>query len=1143
MANKAPEFQYLVGMDLGSTTTKAVVRDLRNQQTVWQDYQRHEGQQAQTACEFFGRMEEDLHLHSENARVFVTGSGGAAIAELVGGKFVQEVTAVSRAVEILFPEVYTVIELGGQDAKMIFFRDDARGRDRQKFCYMNDKCAGGTGAVLDKISAKLNITPELLSQQPYQGVRTHRVAAKCGVFAETDVNSLQKQGIPSAELIASLFEAIVLQNLTVLTHGHALNPVVLLLGGPNTFIRGMREAWQALIPPLWQERGVRLPADVAPEELIRTAPNGQYFAAMGAAEFGREQDQNVGRYAGLRALEEYLSAGGSAKRTRSAIRGLWSSHDEKESFLRRYTPEPFSPPRLSAGSHLRAFLGVDGGSTSTKAVLLEASGEVIGKSYRLSQNNPIQETVEVIEELRRGVEAQQSRLEILGVGTTGYAKDVLQKVLSADVALVETVAHARSATHDYDRPDVIVDVGGQDIKLIVLSDGHVKDFMLNTQCSAGNGYFLQATAASFGIGVEHYAETAFRAERMPEFGYGCAVFLQADIVNFQRQGWRPDEILAGLAAVLPKNIWLYVAKIPNLPMLGSRFLLQGGTQRNLAAVKAQADYIRERFRDSSIRPEIIVHRHCGEAGAIGAALEAKELYERGKQTEFIGLDAVSGISYRTTTNEETVCQFCSNHCLRTFIDFRTDERLSPSPDGNHISSGREDRAQRIIIASCEKGAAGTADGMRAIVAGMGATKRKNPNLVDRAARTVWKSPGALLVADPLSAGAWSVAALRRARLRKARGEIRVGIPRVLNMYLHAPFFAGYLESLGVKPENIVYSDFTTNALYREGARRGAIDPCFPSKVTIAHVHNLLEKHRSKQPLHCIFFPMLQTLDSPLVNTLGCLACPTATATPQVVAAAFTKEEDVFAQQGIRFLKPILALDDRRLLRRQLLETWREILGLSAGENERAVEQGFRARERWLDHMRGEARAVLDLLEREQRLGIVLLGRPYHHDPGLSHGIAEEFQKRGYPVLSQSTLPMDEDLLDQLFGEEVREGVVTHALDITDVWKHPYSVSTSHKIWAAKFVARHPNLVAVEISNFKCGHDGPVYQLIENIIESAGRPYFSFKDLDENKPAGSIKIRIETIDYFLKQNSEELVRGNVRDPAAWKRGMSSLSLPS
>jgi predicted nucleotide-binding protein (sugar kinase/HSP70/actin superfamily) len=166
---------------------------------------------------------------------------------------------------------------------------------------------------------------------------------------------------------------------------------------------------------------------------------------------------------------------------------------------------------------------------------------------------------------------------------------------------------------------------------------------------------------------------------------------------------------------------------------------------------------------------------------------------------------------------------------------------------------------------------------------------------------------------------------------------------------------------------------------------------------------------------------------------------------------------------------------------------------------------------------------MDQLEREDRIGIVMLGRPYHHDPGLNHEIMEEFQKLGYPIFSQNTLPLDEDMLERLFGDEVRAGVISHALDITDAWKNSYSCSTNHKIWAAKFTARHPNLVALEISSFKCGHDAPIYGVVEGIIEQSGTPYFCFKDLDENKPSGSIRIRVETIDYFLRRYREEIIK--------------------
>jgi predicted CoA-substrate-specific enzyme activase len=1115
------DLKYMIGLDVGSTTVKAVVINTGDGKIAWQDYQRHETKQPEKVLEFLERMETDVPVSVGNCRIFVTGSGGGSLAELIGAKFVQEVTAVSLAVEKLHPEVNSVIELGGQDAKIIVFKEDQSTGRKKKVPSMNDKCAGGTGAVIDKINAKLKIPVDELTNQGYTGIKLHPVAGKCGVFAETDINGLQKQGIPPDQLMASLFDAIVLQNLTVLTRGHTLRPHVLLLGGPNTFIRGMREAWQQNIPKTWEERKVELPQGAKPEELIKVPGNAQYFAAIGAVEFGKDEEPEIGRYCGTDRLKEYIEVGRLEEKAQSGSRGLSASSEELNTFKESYKIPRFTAATFAPGSTVRGIIGVDGGSTSTKAVLVSEEGEILCKAYQLSNGNPIQDTMDMFISLRKQVEAQSAKLDVLGVGTTGYAKDILKEILHADVALVETVAHTESAMRFYEDPHVIVDVGGQDIKLIILKDGRVKDFKLNTQCSAGNGYFLQSTAESLGIAVDKYADIAFSAETMPIFGYGCAVFMQSDIVNFQRQGWKAEEILAGLAAVLPKNIFLYVASIPNLAKLGNRFVLQGGTQKNLAAVKAEVDFVHSHFHNAGAKPEVIVHEHCGESGAIGAAVEAMRLWKNGRQTTFIGLDAVEKIAYRTTRNESTRCYFCKNNCLRTFIDVQLGSLQNWKEPAFKSKVPLQPGEQRMIISTCEKGQVEDVGAMRGIKAGLDALKAANPNFVDIASREVWRSRNPEKVADPLPTRTWSAKTRERIALMQKRAELHVGIPKVLNNYVYAPLFSAYLESLGIEGENIIYSDYTSHEMYKAGAGRGAIDPCFPSKIGIPHVYNLIMVKHAKKPLDVIFFPMIDVLQTFMKKCTGSNACPTVTATPDAVKAAFTKENDVFADNGIRYLDPILNLADRKLFAYQMLQAWEPVLGLSEEENQRAVEAGYRALEEHESGLRRRAREVLDKLEQENRIGIVMLGRPYHHDPGVNHEIMDEFQKLGYPIFSQSLLPLDEDLLDRLFGDEVRAGVISHPTDISDVWKNAYSASTNHKIWAAKFTARHPNLVALEISNFKCGHDAPIYTVIEDIIEQSGTPYFAFKDLDENKPTGSIKIRVETIDYFLKRYREDL----------------------
>ena len=1119
--------RFLVGLDVGSTTVKAVVIDAASDRVLWSDYHRHETRQPEKVLEFLKRWDADVpELTPENTRIFITGSGGSALAARLGAKFVQEVNAVSLAVEKLNPDCGSVIELGGQDAKIIIFKEDPETGRKKKIPSMNDKCASGTGAVIDKINAKLRIPSDQLCQMGYRGIKLHPVAGKCGVFAETDINGLQKQGVPPDELMASLFEAIVMQNLSVLTRGNTLRHVVLLLGGPNTYIKGMQDCWKHNIPRVWEERGYPLPEGIPPEDLIRTPDNGQYFAAIGAVEFGKTEDEAIGRYRGYQDLEWYITVGRDQEKSkRGGGGGLAKSPEDLAAFKEKYRRKKFVPAVFQPGEVVKGFVGIDGGSTSTKAVLLSLDPDrrILSKAYQLSKGNPIEDTKEVLHNLVAMVEDQGARLQILGVGTTGYAKDILKDVIGADSALVETVAHTQAAIKFYPNADVICDVGGQDIKIIILKDGRVKDFKLNTQCSAGNGYFLQSTAEGFSVPVEQYADIAFGATGFPSFGYGCAVFMQSDIVDFQRQGWKPEEIMAGLANVLPKNIWLYVSQIPNLSAIGTNFVLQGGTQYNLAAVKAQVDFIESRFKGRDVPANVVVHEHAGEAGAIGCALEAGRLFDHGRRSTFIGLQGVDSIQYKTTRSEATRCYFCKNKCLRTFIDVTTATPNESYRPPAKTKVALETGAQRLIIATCEKGTVENIEDMRGIKAGLDKIKAQNPNLVELAAKAVFRPASVDLVADPPPRFAFTPAQKQRVELLKRRAEIKIGMPRVLNMYSQAPVFMGYFQALGLQPENLVWSDYTSEQLYKEGAKRGAIDPCFPSKVAIPHVHNLLYVHHPKKKLDYVFFPMIDCLTSDLKYTQGSRSCPTVASTPEAVKAAFTKEGNVFKEKGVVFLDTFVNIGQPKTLERQLFEQFHQILGLSPEENHRAVQEGYRA----LDHfdnavLRGSAREVLEQLERDDKIGIVLLGRPYHNDPGINHEITEEFQKLGYPVFAQDSLPIDDDILWRLFGEEVARGDIRHPMDIQDAWKNSYSENTSRKIWAAKYIARHPNLVALELSSFKCGHDAPIYTAVEEIVEHSGTPYFSFKDIDENKPTGSIRIRVETMHYFLTRYREDMI---------------------
>jgi len=1080
---------YYIGLDIGSTTVKGVVMDALGN-ILYSSYQRHEARQIETVISFLSEIEK--RFGNSGISLFLTGSGGGSIASAMECRYVQEVNAITLVVEKLYPEINSVIEIGGQDAKAIIWFVDPSTKKRRRFATMNDKCAGGTGTVIDRIAGKLNIPPQHLSQLKYTGVKIHPVAGRCGVFAEMDINSLQKQAVPAEELMASLFDAIVQQNLSVLTRGNILNPDVLLLGGPNTFLPALKQAWQHNIPLLWEQRGVKVTGD--PASHIMVPDNAQYFAAIGSIFYGIDDNQES-VFKGIDVLEKHLHEIRSMQNS-----SIQRSFDKQRSyyFLRNNFIDYNPPLQFSKDDVVRAYLGIDGGSTSTKGVLITRDGEVIERSYILSRGNPIDDTKQIILNLNESIVNKGKSLEILGVGTTGYAKDIIKEAIGADVAIVETVAHTKSALFFYKNVDVICDVGGQDIKIIFLDNGRVRDFKLNTQCSAGNGYFLQNTANRFGYKINEYADVALNASRAPTFNYGCAVFLEADIVNFQQQGFTREEIMAGLAEVLPKNIWLYVVQESNLGKFGKNFVLQGGTHNNWAVVKAQYDFIKARVPDANI----IVHKYTGESGAIGAAMEAMEVLG-GKASSFIGIEAIRNLTYSVKQDQSTRCNFCKNKCLRIFID---------------INRG-EDKKSRFIVASCEKGMAENFDEVRAANVQLEKIKKENPNfaemLLNLAFSTqVYNVPDDVNHKPVLSQVLKKITNKRYSDIRK---NTKIGIPRALNMYNTAPFFIGYLKAIGIPAENIIFSDVTEDRMYREGIKRGAIDQCFPSKSALAHVHNLIYKKK----VDIIFNPIMLTLKTELVNTVNSYACPSATMTPEVIKAAFTKQDNVFKQHGIRYFDPVLNLAEPELLRIQMYKFFHKLFGVNKKENIYAIESGEKALSQFYDTLRNKAKRVIEKLEKEKRVGIVVLGRPYHADPGINHDILSELQKRGYPVFTIESLPVDQETLNRLFGEELKKKELDHPMSISDVWKNSYSENTNKKLWAAKYVARHKYLVAVDLSNFRCGNDAPVYSTVESILRASNTPYFTFHDIDENKPAGSIKIRIETIDYFLKQYIEQL----------------------
>ena len=743
-ASAAPEASVregagmLCGIDVGSTTCKYVLASASlasaSGEVLTKAYERHNTKQAEKVLDFLSCLESEHGLTPERDRIFFTGSGAGIIAPLVGGKIIQEVVAVAAAVEKLHPLVRFVSEIGGEDMKTIFF--NGNGPSKSKQVLMQSACSGGTGTFIEKTARKLEIPPEQLSKMRYSGYTLHKISSKCGIFAEADANTLLKAGVSVEEIIASLFEAVVYQNLATLTRGNTPAPEILLLGGPNLFFTGLQEAWRHHLTKLWQERKVALPGDKDAASLIRVPDDALYYAAQGCIEVARREPQSTGLYQGAGKLRWWIEEGQHEEKKKLGRGGLWKDQQELASFKARYGgngtspgngksngngrhPSPATPNAEQLGTLGPVAVGCDFGSTTAKAVCLSPQKDLLFSCYALSKGNPIEDAKALFRQIRAAV----GNGTILGLAITGYGKDLLKDILGADCPVVETIAHASAGLHFFPDADCICDVGGVDVKIMILNNGAVTDFRLNSQCSSGNGAFLQGVAERFNIPMNEMAEGAFRAQAMPQLSMGCGVFLQSDIVNQQRKGWQADEILAGLCAILPLNVWIYAGGLNNLQQVGKKYILQGGTHKNLAVVKTQVDFILSKIPEA----EVVVHPYSGEAGAIGAALVALEWAEKGGQTTFRGFDAIEKLSYKTATSVDTVCHWCPVNCQRSFIDVELVGGKGRDWSKVPLAKGWE----RVIVNnSCPKGLVEDLSEMKVIKAGIEKTKNAYPNIAD-----------------------------------------------------------------------------------------------------------------------------------------------------------------------------------------------------------------------------------------------------------------------------------------------------------------------------------------------------------------------------------------------------------------------------
>ena len=611
-----------IGIDIGSTTVKVVVLDEQNK-LLFRSYERHYSKARERAAETLNSIRDKLA--GRQVHLTITGSAGLGVAKAAGIDFVQEVYATAAAVDQYIPDTDAVIELGGEDAKIIFFGGALEER-------MNGSCAGGTGAFIDQMATLMNVTVNELDELSLKHEKIYPIASRCGVFAKSDIQPILNQGGRKEDVAASIFQAVVNQTVGGLTQGRELKGKIVFLGGPLHFLMGLRQRFVETLK-LDGEHAV------FPED-------GDCFAAIGAALCAADYPEHPFDQL-LEKLEQSVDSVGLV----DTMPPLFESEEEYDAFLARHNAT--RPPEADIHTYTGdAWLGIDAGSTTTKVALITADGGLLYTYYQSNQGNPV---AVVLGQLKEIYKLCGERIVIKGAAVTGYGEDLIKNAFSCDAGLVETVAHYSAARHFNPDVDFIIDIGGQDMKCFKIRNGAVDSIMLNEACSSGCGSFIETFAKALGYSIADFAKLGLLAKHPVNLGSRCTVFMNSSVKQAQKDGASVEDISAGLSISIVKNAVYKVIRAANADDLGQHIVVQGGTFHNDAVLRA---FEQELGREVT-RPTI-----SGIMGAFGAALYARDLHlEKSTLLDAKALEAF------THTAKPATCNLCTNHCSLTVNTF------------------------------------------------------------------------------------------------------------------------------------------------------------------------------------------------------------------------------------------------------------------------------------------------------------------------------------------------------------------------------------------------------------------------------------------------------------------------------------------
>lgn len=742
---------YKMGIDVGSTTVKIVVVD-SNTHILYKTYTRHQANIQQTLIVELQKVTKQ-YPHTLFT-INISGSAGMGIGERVGIPFVQEVVAAVEVVKNVYPAAHTLIDLGGEDAKMVFFSEG-----RHPDIRMNGSCAGGTGAFIDQMASLMNISVEELGQSALAFDKIYPIASRCGVFAKTDVQNLISRNIPVADISASILHAVALQSVTTLSRGCDTVPKVICIGGPLTFIPALRNAFRDVLKI--QDSDIIIPE------------NGEYFPAWGAALHTEQEAKETD----LLELINKLSASTSSNHE-EALEPLFKDELEYIEWDANRNVKTLRFKPLGEDKYVECFLGIDSGSTTSKIVVMDSEANIIYKFYGNNEGNPLKKVMEGLSLFYKEAEEKGVTVKFRSSAATGYGEDLMKSALGLDYGIVETIAHLSGAQYVDPNVTFVLDIGGQDIKSIFISNGVISNIELNEACSAGCGSFLQNFATTMNMELADFTRAACLAKYPSDLGSRCTVFMNSKVKQSLRENAGNDDIAAGLAYSVVKNCLFKVLKISNLNQLGDHIVVQGGTFRNDAVYRA-LEMLSGKSVSSTDHPELM--------GALGAALYSHRLWEKNqKETSFAGKEALFDVS--SIDSKELACKGCTNHCSVLRFKFN---------NGNISFAGNK----------CEK-----------VFYNKNIDRKEGYNAFDR--------KNEILFNRPVNAN----------NIEKGK---TIGIPRVLNMFDNYPFWHTLFTECGF---NVRLSPESTFPLYQKGVGGVMSDNiCFPAKLVHGHILSLIEQ--------------------------------------------------------------------------------------------------------------------------------------------------------------------------------------------------------------------------------------------------------------------------------------------------------------